>query len=138
MTHFAISVIDTKSAKLEHEFPINAAHVEAMALEKSGPRLFVNVTDKNYQAVVDRHSGKILARWYIAEAQQNAPIAFEKPNKRLFVVCRAPGKLVVQDSTTGRSVASFPRARGRMRSFSIQCITGSTSLQARAKPAERY
>ncbi len=108
MKNSAISVIDTKSAKLKHEFPINAAHVEAMALEKSGPRLFVNVTDKNYLAVVDRHSGKILAQWHIAEAQQNAPLAFDEPNKRLFVVCRAPGKLVVLDSTTGKSVASFP------------------------------
>ena len=103
----AISEIDTKSAKLLREIPIDAIHVEAMALEKSGTRLFVNVTDKNYLAVIDRASGKMAAQWPIKEARQNAPIAFDEANHRLFVVCRDPGKLVVLDSANGRTVASF-------------------------------
>ena len=108
MTRSVISVIDTKNAKLLNEFPVDAAHVEAMALEKSGSTLYVNVTDKNYLAVMDRNTGKIVNQWHIDEAKQNAPIAFDEPNKRLFVVCRDPGKLVVLDSTNGRSIASFP------------------------------
>lgn len=108
MTHSAISKIDMKAGKLLAEFPIDAAHVEAMALEKTGPRLFVNVTDKNYLAVLDKNSGTVLARWPIKEAKQNAPIAFDEANKRLFVVCRDPGMLVVLDSSNGRTIASFP------------------------------
>jgi DNA-binding beta-propeller fold protein YncE len=108
MTRSAISVIDTKAGKLEAEIPIDAAHVEAMALEESGPRLFVNVTDKNYLAVIDRRTNRITAKWPITEAQQNAPLAFDEPHRRLFVVCRAPGKLVVLDSTNGGPIASFP------------------------------
>jgi DNA-binding beta-propeller fold protein YncE len=107
MTTSAISEIDTKSAKLLREIPIEGAHVEAMALEKSGTRLFVNVTDKNYLAVIDRPSGKVIARWPIKEAKQNAPIAFDEANGRLFVVCRDPGRLVILDSATGKSIASF-------------------------------
>jgi len=103
----AISEIDTKSAKLLREIPIEAAHVEAMALESSGTHLFVNVTDKNYLAVIDRSSGKITARWPIQEARENAPLAFDEADHRLFVVCRNPGRLVVLDSASGRSVASF-------------------------------
>ncbi len=103
-----ITVIDTKSGKMIKEIPIDAAHVEAMALEESGSRLFVNVTDKNYMAVIDRDGGKITGRWKIAEAQENAPVAFDEPHQRLFIVCRKPGKLVVLDSNTGKSVASFP------------------------------
>jgi DNA-binding beta-propeller fold protein YncE len=108
MTSSAISEIDTKSGKLLREIPIEAAHVEAMALEKSGTRLFVNVTDKNYLAVIDRASGKIIARWPIHEAKENAPLAFDEANRRLFVVCRNPGTLVILDSATGKSIASFP------------------------------
>lgn len=108
MTRSAISKIDMKTGKLLAEFPIDAAHVEAMALEKSGPRLFVNVTDKNYLAVMDRNNGNIIARWPIKEAKQNAPLAFDEANKRLFVVCRDPGTLLVLDSTNGRTIASFP------------------------------
>jgi DNA-binding beta-propeller fold protein YncE len=104
----AIAVIDTKSGKMLREWPIDAAHVEAMVLEESSPRLFVNVTDKNYLAVIDRGTGKITAQWHIAEAQQNAPIAFDEANHRMFIVCRDPGKLVVLDSSNGHSVASFP------------------------------
>ena len=108
MTRSAITKIDMKSGKVLAEFPIDAAHVEALVLEKNGSRLFVNVTDKNYLAVLDRDKGNILARWPIKEAKQNAPIAFDEPNKRLFVVCRDPGMLVVLDSTSGRTITSFP------------------------------
>jgi DNA-binding beta-propeller fold protein YncE len=108
MTKSAITEIDTKTAKLLREIPIDAAHVEAMALEKSSARLFVNVTDKNYLAVIDRASGNIVARWPIHEAKQNAPLAFDETSRRLFVVCRDPGKLVVLDSATGKTVADFP------------------------------
>jgi DNA-binding beta-propeller fold protein YncE len=103
-----IAMIDTKAGKVLKEVPIAAIHVEAMALEESGPRLFVNVTDKNYMAVIDRSTGKITAQWHIAEAQENAPVAFDEPHQRLFIVCRKPGKLVVVDSQNGHSVASFP------------------------------
>jgi len=108
MTRSAISIVDTKAARLQTEIPIDAAHVEAMALEKSGPRLFVNVTDKNYLAVLDRRAGKIVGQWPVSDAQQNAPLAFDEAHRRLFVVCRAPGKLLILDSETGRSIANFP------------------------------
>jgi DNA-binding beta-propeller fold protein YncE len=108
MTHSAVTEIDTKAARVVGELPIDAIHVEAMALEESGPRLFVNVTDKNYLAVVDRGARKIMAQWPIHEARQNAPIAFDEEHQRLFVVCREPGTLVVLDSHNGRTVASLP------------------------------
>ena len=108
MNHSAISVIDTKDGKLISEIPIDAVHVEAMALEESGPLLFVNVTDKNYLLVIDRRANRIIAQWHINEARQNAPLAFDEAHQRLFVVCRAPGKLVILDSTSGRTIASLP------------------------------
>ncbi len=107
MTRSAITEIDFATAKLMKEIPIDAAHVEAVAVETSGPNLFVNVTDKNYLAVIDKQAGKIVAQWPIKEARQNAPLAFDEAHGRLFVVCRDPGKLVVLDSANGRFVASF-------------------------------
>jgi DNA-binding beta-propeller fold protein YncE len=108
MTTSAISEIDTKAGKLIREIPIDAVHVEAMALERAGTRLFVNVTDKNYLAVIDRATGAVVAKWPVPEAKANAPLAFDEANKRLFIVCRDPGKLVVKDSASGETVASFP------------------------------
>ncbi len=108
MNSSAISEIDTSTAKLVKEVPVPGAHVEAMAIEQDGSRLYVNVTDKNYLAVLDRNAGKVLAQWHINQARQNAPLAFDEPDKRLFVVCRDPGTLVILDSDTGKTVASFP------------------------------
>jgi DNA-binding beta-propeller fold protein YncE len=108
MTSSAVTEIDTQAARVVKELPIDAIHVEAMALEESGPRMFVNVTDKNYLAVIDRAAGKVTAQWRIREAKQNAPIAFDEEHQRLFVVCREPGTLVVLDSKSGKTVASFP------------------------------
>lgn len=108
MTTSAISEVDTRTGKLIREIPIDAAHVEAMAVEKSGPMLYVNVTDKNYMAVIDRATGKVVNKWPITEAKQNAPVAFDEANHRLFIVCRDPGKLVVVNSANGKTIASFP------------------------------
>ena len=68
---------------------------------------YINVTGKNYMAVVDKATLKVLTTWPIKEAEQNAPLAFDEPNKRLFVVTRKPGKLIVLNAETGASVASF-------------------------------
>lgn len=107
MKRSALSEINFKEGKLVREIPIDSAHVEAMVLEHSGDRLFVNVTGDNYLAVINRKTGALVERWPIREAQQNAPIAFDEANHRLFIVCRKPGMLVVLDSTTGKTIASM-------------------------------
>src|ERR1700730_5798645 len=42
-----ISVIDTNNTKKMRDIKIDSNHVEAIVLEKSGPRLFMNITGKN-------------------------------------------------------------------------------------------
>jgi len=83
----------------------DADHVEALAVEQNGPNLYINVTDKNYLAVIEKASGKILHQWKINEAEQNAPLAMDEATHRLFVVTRKPGKLIVLNADTGATVA---------------------------------
>jgi len=99
--------VDPATGKTFVKVHFDADHVEAMAMESAGPRLFINVTDKNKLAIVDRRAGKIVAEWPIKEAEQNSTIAFDEKNHRLFVVTRKPGKLVVLNSDTGATVAVF-------------------------------
>ena len=99
--------VDPTTGKVLKTVHFDADHVEAMAIEQNGPKLFINVTDKNVLDVVDKASGKIEQSWKIKEAEQNAPVAFDEANHRLFVVTRKPGKLVVVNSDTGATVASF-------------------------------
>ena len=99
--------VDPATGKTVKSVHFDADHVEAMAVEQKGANLFVNVTDKNYLAVVDKASGKVVKQIPIKEAQQNAPIAMDEASHRLFVVTRKPGKLLVLNADTGQTIAAF-------------------------------
>ncbi|HKO17512.1 MAG TPA: hypothetical protein VJU82_01360 [Acidobacteriaceae bacterium] len=110
--------VDMKTANLEAVNPDTGAklssitfpdnHVEAMAFTADDPRLFINLTQTNKLAVVDRKSMKLLATWPVPAAQQNAMVAFDSAQHRLYVVCRSPGMVVVMNSDTGAVVGKQP------------------------------
>lgn len=104
-----ISVVDTNTSKKLRDIKINSNRVEALALEKSGLRLFCNITSQNAVGVVDRNTGALLAAWPLPAADKvNVAMAFDEANHRLFVSTREPGKLVVLNSDTGKIVADVP------------------------------
>jgi DNA-binding beta-propeller fold protein YncE len=110
LDHSFLSKVDLANQKQVSDIRFESNHVEAMALEKGGPRLFINVTDKNEVAVVDRQSMKVEARWKVGVAQENSPIAFDEHGKRLIIVCRKPATLVVMSSENGSIVSKQPAA----------------------------
>ncbi len=103
----ALAEIDPRTSQHLGDINFDSNHVEAMAVEQHGSRLYINVTDQNYMAVVDKIKHSVIARWPIKAAQQNAPVAFDEVNHRLFVVTRKPGRLIVLNSNTGEAVAGF-------------------------------
>jgi DNA-binding beta-propeller fold protein YncE len=104
-----ISVIDTDASKKLRDIKINSNHVEAIVLEKSGPRMFCNITGLNAVGVLDRNKSALQATWPLpAGVKQNVAMVLDEPDHRLFVVTRAPGKLVVFNSDNGKIVASLP------------------------------
>ncbi len=103
-----IEEIDPIAATKVGELHLDSAHVEAMAVEQAGDRLYVNVTDKNVIVVVDKRSRSVVARWRVREAEQNALAELDEPNHRLFVVARHPGRFIVIDTRSGKTVASLP------------------------------
>lgn len=106
-----ITIVDTTAAKKVGEIKIDSDDVEAMALEKSGPRLFVNIRGKAEVEVYDRRNHSLLATWPIGDvAKKPTTIALDESNHRLFVGTRDPGKLIVLDTESGKVVASFTAA----------------------------
>jgi DNA-binding beta-propeller fold protein YncE len=99
--------IDPATGKTIKSVHFDADHVEALAVEQNGPNIYINVTDKNYLAVVDKASGKVVKQWHIKEAEQNAPIAYDEASHRLFVITRKPGKTLVLNSESGATIAEF-------------------------------
>ena len=104
-----ISVIDTNSSKKLRDIKINSNHVEAIVLEKSGPRMFMNITGKDAVGVMDRNKSALSATWPLPPGDKlNVAMALDEADHRLFVVTRNPGKLIVLNSDTGKVVTSVP------------------------------
>jgi DNA-binding beta-propeller fold protein YncE len=104
-----ISVIDTNASKKLRDIKINSNHLEALALEKSGPRLFCNITGQNAVGVLDRNKNSLSATWPLPPGDKaNVAMAFDEANHRLFVATRNPGKLVVLESDSGKTIADLP------------------------------
>jgi len=102
-----ISVIDTNSSKKLRDIKINSNHVEAIVLEKSGPRMFMNITGNNAVGVMDRNKSALTATWPLPPGDKlNVAMALDEADHRLFVVTRNPGKLIVLNSDTGKVVTS--------------------------------
>jgi DNA-binding beta-propeller fold protein YncE len=102
-----VAVVDAKTGKEKAHVKFDTDFTEAIAFEKKGSRAFINVTGKNYVAVVDKKTHRVLQTWPVKEGSNNAPIGLDEENKRLFLVTRKPFKFVVLDTDTGRSITSF-------------------------------
>lgn len=106
--------VDMKSAELDAINPdtgaklgsitFNDNHVEALDIDPTSNKLYINLTQTNKIAVVDRKAMKVLAVWPVPEAQQNAMVAIDPQQHRLYVVCRSPGKVVVLNTDNGHLI----------------------------------
>jgi DNA-binding beta-propeller fold protein YncE len=104
-----ISVIDTDAAKKLRDIKIDTDHVEAIVPEKSGPRMFCNLTGKSAVGVLDRNKSVLQDTWPLpAGDQANVAMAFDEAEHRLFVATRKPGKLIVLNSDSGKVIADLP------------------------------
>jgi hypothetical protein len=103
-----ISVIDTNGSKKLRDIKINSNHVEAIVLEKTGTRMFMNITGQSAVGVMDRNKTALDATWPLpAGDTANVAMALDEANHRLFVVTRKPGKLIVLNSDNGKVVADL-------------------------------
>jgi DNA-binding beta-propeller fold protein YncE len=102
----ALAAISPADGKVLGEAKL-AGHPESFQLERSGPRVFVNVPTADQIAVVDRAAMKVIATWPVVGAKSNFPMALDEANHRMFVGCRRPAKVLVYDTTTGKETSSF-------------------------------
>jgi DNA-binding beta-propeller fold protein YncE len=83
-------------------------HPESFQFEESGDRAFANVPKRFGVSVIDSQKRATVAKWTLGGALANYPMALDEANKRLFVGCRLPARLVVLDTSSGRIVATLP------------------------------
>ena len=105
-----VSVVNTDTGEHLGDIKVESNRVEAMKLENGGPRIFLNATEKNEVAVIDREKRAVVARWPVT-GKVNVSVALDEAHHRLFIACR-DGKLMVMDSDTGKVLQTLPIATG--------------------------
>jgi hypothetical protein len=84
------------------------SHPESFQFEETGNRVYVNVPKQFGVVLVDRQKRLALSKWGLGASFGNYPMALDDGDKRLFVGCRLPARLVVLDTNSGRIVVTFP------------------------------
>ena len=102
-----ITIVDTATGKKIADLKLDTNRLESMAIEKSGPRLFVNMTGINSIGVVDREKSAVVQTWPITAGKDNVPLQYDEATHRLFLATRKPSKLVVVNADNGKEVASL-------------------------------
>ena len=110
-TFSMLSIVDTTTGTKVADIKIDGDTLEAMALEKSSDRMFVNDAAKNQVSVVDRRSRKLVASWPVTMGKRNVAMALDEVHHRLFVACRS-GRIVVFDTQSGKELQSLQIGNG--------------------------
>jgi DNA-binding beta-propeller fold protein YncE len=110
-TYSMLSVVDTTAGKKVTDIKIDGDTLEAMALEKSSPKIYVNNKAKGQVDVVDREKREVIASWPVTKCKGPVAIAFDEANHRLFVACR-DGNVAVLDTQSGKEVTSLSITNG--------------------------
>jgi DNA-binding beta-propeller fold protein YncE len=98
----ALGEMDTGGQKIA-ETKLDA-HPESFQLEKGSPHIYVNLPGSRKVAVVNREAHSVVTSWGMGLTLGNYAMALDEADHRLFVVPRAPARLVVMDTATGKVV----------------------------------
>ena len=99
----AIAIIDAEKGMLLKSIKL-PGHPEAFVLEPNGKRIFVNIPSVDQVAVIDCEKMAQIAAWKVKGMGYNFPMALDENKHRLFIGFRAPARLVVLSSDTGREI----------------------------------
>jgi DNA-binding beta-propeller fold protein YncE len=104
-----VEIIDINEAKKVGEIKMDSDDVEALVLDPSSSRMFIDVRGNSTVEVVDREKRTVTATWPIP-GKGLTTISFDSANHRLYVGGRQPAKLYVVDSDSGKVITSTDAA----------------------------
>ena len=105
-THL-LNIIDSKNFKHTGDINLPGNHSEAMAVDRAGKKLYVNLTGANDVGVVDLTTRQLISRWPVPDAKVENSMVLDEPNHRLFIATRKPPKFFVFNIYTGKVVTSL-------------------------------
>jgi DNA-binding beta-propeller fold protein YncE len=111
MTHSVISVVDTAHGETVGEIEVDGDNLEAMALEKASPIMYVDNRAKNEVDVINRQTHEVVASWPVTLGKTMVALVLDEASHRLFVGCR-DGNIVVFDVLTGKQLQALSIGKG--------------------------
>jgi hypothetical protein len=96
----SVAVVDTANLTVVKQISL-AAHPEALEMDRTGERVFVNISDTGEVVVIDSGTNAKTKTWTLANAKGNTPLAYDEADDLLLVGCRAPAKILVLNGKTG-------------------------------------
>jgi hypothetical protein len=98
----ALGVFDPQTGTVDSTKEIALhGHPESFQFDPSNPDIFVNVPDARQIAVASRDTHTALIARRLINDIENYPMALDKVNRRLFIGCRSPAKLLVMELSEG-------------------------------------
>jgi len=85
-----------------------SGELEEAVEDPAANRMYVNIEDKGAIGVMDTVKHTVVAEWPIADCEGPTGMAFDPKNHLILSAC--DGKMAVVDSTSGKTVTSFPIA----------------------------
>ena len=132
--------VDAKNGKVEASIDLGGAP-EFLAADGAG-KVFINLMDKNEVAAVDLKARKVIARWPVAPGGAPVGMSIDTKNKRLFIGCRKPQKLIVMSTVDGKVVSDLPIGES-VDAIKIEggetfasCRDGTLAVAAEASPGK--
>jgi DNA-binding beta-propeller fold protein YncE len=84
---------------------------EFLAADGQG-KAYINLVDKDQVAVVDTKAMKVINKWPTAPGGSPVGMSMDPVQRRLFIGCRKPQKLVIMDANDGKVLADLPIGAG--------------------------
>jgi DNA-binding beta-propeller fold protein YncE len=101
---------DPRTAKIDAPIQLGGKP-EFLAADGKG-KVYINLEDKDEIVVVDLSARKVVSRWPSAPGGVPVGMAMDTKNRRLFVGCRKPQKLVVMSADDGKVLTHLPIGAG--------------------------
>ncbi|QHN03439.1 hypothetical protein FTO74_08720 [Granulicella sp. WH15] len=90
-----ISIFSVDQGKLIGDFDVDGNNVEAIGIDRSANRLYVNIRDKKQVGVYDLSTRKLITTWTALDMNRNTALIVDSKLHRIFVGGRKPGQLYV-------------------------------------------
>jgi len=106
-----ISIIDTSREEKVGDIRVQAPGLEAMVLDPSNGRLYINLPESSSIAVIDLQKRAVVANWPLTKGKDNMAFALDAAEHLLYVGCRdtdVRGSIIVVDSQTGKEIDRLP------------------------------